>query len=454
MIKEALSKDDWKLIARYAVAGGGIGGAAALATSLVDYIRNMNRQYTEDSEDDDNTLYLRIKQDKKNPIAVKSASSKKDRNILVSGPAAITTGALSMLGGWALINSLYKKMMLNEAQKELDEAQNQYVDLSGYERLKKTAASKSESDTMGGWSNLLSAIVSVPGIFSLASGVVAYKALDKYFAKKKADPVTAPRKIKIVSPEVDFPAGDKQGPDYNTNGSEFAKKAGIESSDGVEFLIRSVCTARRPDSDISNIVGDVSLTGGSGFEKLASDIGFQNALDAVKGRTIYNNNMLKEQLAITHIAKSASIGEQAAITAAAEFAELYPSIYMSAVSLPEKSKDVLEKVACVLGKASRATIMINELGLDAESIEKQASMFVNNDQISGMIDMVKNIDEKLSDESDEEGDPEDRTNTSKEEAGLKKKNKPKYVSTTKTGLRLAKSIEDMDDIDKILNPDA
>ena len=164
--------------------------------------------------------------------------------------------------------------------------------------------------------------------------------------------------------------------------------------------------------------------------------------------------MLKEQLAITHIAKSASIGEQAAITAAAEFAELYPSIYMSAVSLPERSKDVLEKVACVLGKASRATIMINELGLDAESIEKQASMFVNNDQISGMIDMVKNIDEKLSDDSDEEGDPEDRTNTSKEEAGIKKKNKPKYVSTTKTGLRLAKAIEDMDDIDKILNPDA
>ena len=34
------------------------------------------------------------------------------------------------------------------------------------------------------------------------------------------------------------------------------------------------------------------------------------------------------------------------------------------------------------------------------------------------------------------------------------KKKPKFVASTKTGLRLAKAIEEMDDIDKILNPDS
>lgn len=447
MIKRAFTDEDWALITKYALGGLGIGGAAALATNLIDYIKNMNRLHSSDPSDaDDSTLYIKVK----NPTEKKASNDSVDRNVMFSGPAAITAGALSALGGWALVNAIYKKMMLAEAQKELDEAQNQFIDLNGYERVK-SASDRVRAKSMGGLTNLLSLLFSVPGLFSIASGVIAYNALDKYFPEKKKQ-VTSPRRIKIVS--EDTTAGDSVGPDYNTNGTSdqysapaLDKVAGVTESDGVEFMIRSIVTSGMRNSDIANMVGDVAQSGSNSFEKLATTIGFENAISATKGRASNNLDPLTEQLAITHLAKSASVGPQVAITAAAEFAETFPTIYMTAASLSDEQKDFFEKIARVMGRAARTVIVANELNLSDEVIEKQASMIADDNTVLSVLDKLNSLNSAESNE-----DSEDRTETSKEEAGIK--NKPKYVASSKTGLRLAKAIEEMDDIDKILNPES
>lgn len=439
MIKYAITKDEWALIAKYALTGAGLGGGAALATSIIDYIRNMNREVAQDPSNDDNTLYIRLK--KGNGIKKKASDDDDDidRNLFITGPAAITSAAMSALGGWALVKALYKKMMLADAQRELDEAQNQFIDVNGYERVKK--ASNDRTKDMSLTSKLLSAIFSVPGLFSIASGVVAYNALNKFFPEKTNKRVTTPKKIKIISD--DRTAGEEFGPNYNAN--QFDKYAGVDSTDGVELVMRALTSADLKNSDISNMVGDVAKSGSNSFEKLASTIGFDNSIEATKGRAGIKEDKLREQLAITHLAKSASIGPQVAVAAAAEFAETFPATYMNAAALPDDLKDVMEKIACAAGKAIRILTIAESLNL-SEDITKQASMLVDDNYIVSMLDHLNSLQGAV------EEDSEDHTDTSKEEAGIK--NKPKYVASSKTGLRLAKAIEEMDDIDKILNPDS
>ena len=439
MIKYALTDDEWALIAKYALTGAGIGGGAALATSIVDYIKNMNREVAQDPANDDNTLYIRLKKGNGMKKKANDDDDDPDRNLFLTGPAAMTSAAVSALGGWALIKALYKKMMLADAQRELDEAQNQFINVNGYERVKK--ASNDRTKDMSLTSKLISAIFSVPGLFSIASGVVAYNALNKFFPEKTNKKITSPKKIKIVSD--DRTAGEELGPDYNAN--QFNKYAGIDDTDGMELVIRALTSANLENSDISNMVGDVAKSGRNSFEKLASTIGFDNSIDATKGRAGVGEDKLIEQLAIKHIAKSASIGPQVSVAAAAEFAETFPSTYMNAAALPDDLKDVMEKIACAAGKAIRILTISEALNLSDE-ITKQASMLVDDNYIVSMLDHLNSLQGAIED------DAEDHTDTSKEEAGIK--NKPKFVASSKTGLRLAKAIEDMDDIDKILNPDS
>ena len=439
MIKKAFSEDDLALIAKYALTGVGLGGGAALATSLIDYIRNMNREAKQDPSNDDNTLYIRLKNNK--GLNKKAEwDDDPERNLLISGPAAITSAAVSALGGWALVKALYKKMMLADAQRELDEAQNQFIDVSGYERTKKASVERTKDMSLP--SKIISTILSIPGLFSIASGVVAYNTLNKYFPEKTNKKVTSPKKIKIVSD--DRTAGEELGPDYNY--SQFNKSAGVSETDGVELVIRALTSTNLENSDIANMVGDVAESGSNSFEKLASVIGFSNSIEATKGRASVERDSLREQLAITHLAKSASIGPQVAVAAAAEFAETFPSTYMNASALPNDIKDVMEKIACVAGKAIRILTISDSLNL-SEDITKQANMLVDDNEVLSMLDQLNSL------QGDMDNKDEDHTETSKEEAGIKK-NKPKYVASSKTGLRLAKAIEEMDDIDKILNPDS
>jgi hypothetical protein len=53
---------------------------------------------------------------------------------------------------------------------------------------------------------------------------------------------------------------------------------------------------------------------------------------------------------------------------------------------------------------------------------------------------------------DGESASNDSTETSQEEAGIKKKKKSKFVYSSKRGFRLAKKLQDDDIIDKILSP--
>jgi hypothetical protein len=423
-----LSQRDKDLVSNYLLGGAATGGGLALATALINYLKHL-KDTKDESEDDDDTIKI-YKQEPQEKVAM-----------TLGGPLALTGGVVSAAGTYALVNKLYEMFRKNQAQKKLDEAQNIFLETQGYKKVdkkkkKEDNASEEEEETEKSASGKpmsaselgISIPLALPLLMALGSGVVAHKLLNKSFPVKKKE-VTGPKRIEIV----DAPEEDEEE-------KLLDKEAGINDTDGFEFLMRTVDMAKSASSDVSNLIAITADGRLKDFRKVANDIGYADALDTVKGASrSVSAEPLTEQLAISCIAKSAAISEQTKLLAAAEFADLYPTFFKAASKLSPKKQNALYKIACILGQAIRSEIA-EEAGVVPGTMCKKA-------------DVGSAIFESLLDIPDEgESASNDSTETSQEEAGIKKKKKSKFVYSSKRGFRLAKKLQDDDIIDKILSP--
>lgn len=423
MSSSILSQRDKDLVSNYLLGGAAAGGGVALATALVNYLRHLKSE-ADESDDDDDTIKI-YKQAPQEKVAM-----------TLGGPLALTGGLVSAAGTYALVNKLYEMFRKNQAQKKLDEAQNIFLESQGYKRMddKKKKSDKDEdtekSASVGKGMSVSELGVSIPLalplLMALGSGVVAHKLLNKSFPVKKRE-VQSPKRIEIVDAPVD-------------EEDELDKKAGISDTDGFEFLLRTIHMTKAASSDISNLIATTADGRLKDFKKTAGILGFADALDTVKGAAdALTIEPLTEQIAISCLAKSASVGSQTKLLAAAEFAELYPSFFKAASKLNEKQQNALYKIACIFGHAIRSEIAENA-GVVAGKLTKKA-------------DVGAALFESVLDIPDEGGNgSNDSTETSQEEAGIKKKKKSKFVYSSKRGFRLAKKLQDDDVIDKILSP--
>ena len=423
MSSSILSQRDKDLVSNYLLGGAAAGGGVALATALVNYLRHLKSE-ADESDDDDDTIKI-YKQAPQEKVAM-----------TLGGPLALTGGLVSAAGTYALVNKLYEMFRKNQAQKKLDEAQNIFLESQGYKRLddKKKKSDKEEdtekSASVGKGMSVSELGVSIPLalplLMALGSGVVAHKLLNKSFPVKKRE-VQSPKRIEIV----DAPTDEED---------ELDKKAGISDTDGFEFLLRTIHMTKAASSDISNLIATTADGRLKDFKKTAGMLGFADALDTVKGAAdALTMEPLTEQLAISCLAKSASVGSQTKLLAAAEFADLYPSFFKAAAKLNEKQQKALYKIACIFGHAIRSEIAENA-GIVAGKLTKKA-------------DVGAALFESVLDITSEGGNgSNDSTETSQEEAGIKKKKKSKFVYSSKRGFRLAKKLQDDDVIDKILSP--
>lgn len=428
--QQLLSPEDKSLIKKWLIGGATIGGGTALATSLLNYLHHINDLQ---KENDDDTLYIVRK---KNPE--ENGTGDLAKNASLSGGIAISGGLLATLGTYALVRKLYENMRKSEAQAELDKYQKAFLDVQGYEKadkntvkakknaeLDKSASTTEATRPMSFSEGLWSLPVAVPILVALGSGVMAKKVLDNAYPIAKKKKVEGPKRVEIVD-----------------DADEIAEKmaSAIPDSCGLELLYRTVQFRKEASSSISDLIGAIASGEAGRFEKAASCVGFADALAVVKGAAAEDVDPVSEQIAITYMAKKASIAPQTALVAASEFAEFYPNFFKTACALDDKIADEMVKVAKLLGYAFKNELL-EEHGVtyteQDEAITKQASTtdFIMDKMMSAAVDSSKDSDEK--------------DNTKPEEDGKKK---IKYIYSSKRGLRLAKMLQDEDVIDKIMNP--
>lgn len=416
-----LSQRDKDLVSNYLLGGAATGGGLALATALVNYLKHLKDEKDKSEDDDDTIKIYKAPQEK---VAM-----------TLGGPLALTGGLVSAAGTYAIVNKLYELLRKQRAQEKLDEAQNIFLESQGYKKLDKKEKKESEETekSASGKSMSMSELgisipLALPLIMALGSGVVAHKLLNKSFPIKKRE-VQAPKRIEIV----DAPKEDEEE-------NLLDKEAGINDTDGFEMLLRTVDMAKSASSDVSNLIATTADGRLKDFKKAASAIGFADALDTIKGASrAVVAEPLREQLAISCIAKSASVGEQTKLLAAAEFAHLYPSFFKAASRLDARKQNALYKIACIFGHAVRSEIA-ESAGITPGVMTKKA-------------DIGAALFESILDIPGEDSSSNDSTDTSQEETGIKKKNKKKkFVYSSRGGFRLAKKLQDDDIIDKILAP--
>lgn len=460
------SKD---LIRKFMLGGALLGGGTMLAADLANWIGHLHKKK---EEDDDDTLYIY-----KDREQVKSAG--------VGTGIAIAGGVGSAIGSGLLVHHLYTKMRRAEAQKELDKAQRAFIDVQGYKEAPKKKkkddgakdgegdkkkdgdmAKKADSVSLG--ETLMSAPVALPLLLALGAGVTSYGMLDNAYPIKKRKP-KAPRKIQIV----EKPEDDQE--EY----ANLEKPAAYGDDDAREFLVRWMYADNDGKSDIANLVGAVADGDGAAFKKTASDIGFVNALDTVKGGRSRATDPMAEHMAISYISKEAAIKHQVGVVAAGEFASKYPTMYKAACALDDGTKEALYKIACILGCAIRAE-RSQELGMKVTGkMLKEASALVE-PVLTGELDIPSvlgtalalkkkqddksNVDseEDVEDAADEEntateGDSDESTGTSGQEAGIHDPSSPsrkpagKIIAAGKTARKMMDAVPP-DMIDKILQP--
>lgn len=411
--QQLLSPEDKALIKKWLIGGASIGGGVALTTSLINYLKHLNKTQT---DEDDDTLYLvRKKEDSGIP---KAAS--------LGGGLAISGGVLSSLGAYALVKKLYEVMRKKEAQDELDKYQRAFLDVQGYEEAdkktvmakKSSAAGRPMSFSEGVWSMP----VAIPILVALGSGVLAKKVLDNTYPVAKKKKVTGPKRVEIID-----------------DTDEIAEKvaSAIPDSCGLELLYRTVQFKKEASSSVSDLIAAIASGEASSFEKAASEIGYADALSVVKGAASDEVDPVSEQIAITYMAKKASLAPQTALVAASEFAEFYPNFFKMACAMDEERTDALYKVAKLLGYAFKNELL-EDNGIayteQDENLVKSASTIASDFLMDKV--MSDAVERKSKNENDDD-------NSEK---------KVKYIYSSKRGLKLAKLLQDEDVIDKIMSP--
>lgn len=414
--QQLLSPEDKSLIKKWLIGGASVGGGVALATSLVNYLKHINRSQ---ADEDDDTLYLIRKKNPEEEGLPKAAS--------LGGGLAISGGVLSSLGAYALVKKLYEAMRKKEAQDELDKYQKAFLDVQGYEKADKKAVMAQKSASAGRPMSVSEGVwslpVAVPILVALGSGVLAKKVLDNTYPIPKKKKVTGPKRVEIID-----------------DADEIAEKvaSAVPDSCGLELLYRTVQFKKEASSSISDLISAIAVGDAGRFEKAASEIGYADALSVVKGAASEDVDPVSEQIAITYMAKKASIAPQTALVAASEFAEFYPNFFKMACAMDEDRADAFVKIAKILGYAFK-----NEL------LEDHGISYTEQDE-----NIVKNASSLASDFLMDRvmSDVADRKSKSDDNSEADKNNKVKYIYSSKKGLRLAKLLQDEDVIDKIMNP--
>lgn len=206
------------MIKQLALGGAALGGGAGLTVALLNYIKSMRDEAEAQDIDrlDDDTLY----------VPMHKAAAEAEVNPWLAPGLAVTGGLLSAGGAYALTQLLYGAMQRRRRQQMLDEAQREANDAVTMEAAKSAAA-----DAKLSLADLLTAgPVAIPLLTALATGGVAYAALNKSFPTVKKPKSKYPKRIRLVTD-----TGELEDPSQSEDVSpDSIKRAALLSDDNIE----------------------------------------------------------------------------------------------------------------------------------------------------------------------------------------------------------------------------
>lgn len=329
---------DYKLLADYLLKGSALGLGTALSLGLFKVLGGKH-DIDPQTEDDDHIMYLRKKSS-------------------ISEGAAITAGiggaVLSYLIGNKIVNYIRKK----QAQKALDEAQQQAYNAQGYDVVKKA------NDNKGGvWDTVTTGGTALATLLMLSSGVATYAYLNaKYPIDKKQFEVNNPTTVKIIKGDNDVSYIS------DSEDQQLIEKIKKQASH-MEVPAFMLCSMYKNASQAADVVATVAQGNLDKFEKTVQDVGFFNAIDLIKGASELPTDPVNEAVSVIYCTKQASFNEQFKLLTAAEFGYFDTEVLHSASQLEPQ----LMKSACDLCEAVSGGMYMSVLNDLQLPLYKQAS---------------------------------------------------------------------------------
>ncbi len=319
------SQVDNQMLGHWLGGGLAVGGSAALLTSLVNHFKTLNEkaERAKDTSGDDDVLYVNLRHGQPK-VATTGGTA-----------VAMTSAAIGAPVGYALIRKLYEKQKRKAMQKELDEAQNAYLD---------TMAPRKDGEKEASfWDKALA----MPGVATLllaaSSGVLTNKILDKNFPAPKAPASIRPRRLVLR----DQPPVEEE--------EEVREKAAAEA-DASEGLLAMVL-AHREAGEASGL-GDLLKAAAAGrTEEIlhASDEGIDTMFEVVKSAGVPEpTTALQRDLATGWLVREPEIAEAIKLAAALEFSNAYPMAMAMASAVPADMQDDMIKLSALFRQYYRA----------------------------------------------------------------------------------------------------
>lgn len=335
---------DYDLIKDYLLKGSALGIGTALSLGLFKVLGG-KRDLRSNSGEDDHIMYLRKKSSISEGLGI---------------TAGLTGAIISYLVGNKIINHIRKK----QAQKALDDAQQQAYTTQGYDIVK-----NANNEDKGVLDKVTTGATALTTLLMLASGVATYSYLNaKYPLNKKQFEVNNPTTVKIIKNDnnVSYVSDDED----RALIERIKKQASC-----MEIPAFMLCSMYKKASQTADVVATIAQGNLDKFEKTVQDVGFFNAIDLVKGASTLPMDPVNEALSVLYCTKQASFSEPFNLLTAAEFG-YFDTDTVHAVS---KLTPQLMKRACDICETTSGSLhmaVLNDLDMP---ITKSASEDINED---------------------------------------------------------------------------
>lgn len=325
------------MIRNMATGGLALGAGTGAVVALLNYLKSLKEEAAVEDESrlNDDTLYI---------PAISKAAADEGVNRWIAPGLALTSGILSAGGAYALTQSIYNYLQKKRRQRMLDEAQGEAL-LASDEEIAKAA---SDSAKMGFYDLVTAFPVAIPLLAALASGGVAYTALNKTFPTVRSPKSKYPRRIRQVSSTGQVDEVPEEVEEQLKSAADYAAEADLEDA-ALEFLLLTVDQMSQHKSASFSVTSDIlnrtAKEGLSGVVRLQKTAGLSALVEGTKGASDIPASLEDKVLAAAALCKSARLRPVVSALAAAEFQELAPDLYDTVVSYGEEHLDKMAGVA-------------------------------------------------------------------------------------------------------------
>jgi hypothetical protein len=323
-----------ELVKQLATGGLALGSGVGAAVVLVNYLKSMQQEAEIEDETrlNDDTLYLPSRKQEKAAAEV---------NRWLAPGLAVTGGVVAGGASYALTQAVYNYLQKKHRQKLLDEAQNETLVAADLE-AEKSAASMSFADLATAFP------VAVPLLAALASGGVAYAALNKTFPVVQPPKSKYPRRIRQVTEGGDVEIPEEAAQTKAASAADLWADGDCESA-AMEFLALvtdRVAMEKGATCITSDILNRVGAEGPRELTSMLRDNGLPAVCEAVKGAACVSDDVKVMSAAV--IFKSARLAPAVASVAAAELLDMLPNVMSLCKSASATRLDTLAGLGALM----------------------------------------------------------------------------------------------------------